>query len=262
MKKLVISTMLLVSGVALQAQDATPAAPAAPVVSTLFSPTRVIKTNLVSYGVLSINANYEQKVGPKTSVGLLTGYKLPSVLTIDAVGELDGENQTYTGEVTPEGFYVNPYFRFYTGKAMTGFYLEAFARYYTFTYLVPYDYTKDGQVIRANLDGTANGVGGGLGLGVQLALAQRVYLDFNGGLGLANGDAHVETNDPNLDADDYQTIKRNIEEFSDDADIRISVLDRTISSLEAGANETSAWADIENELFPIIRLGISIGYAF
>ncbi len=256
MRSPILGLSLFLSVLAVQAQDA------APVVNALFTPTRVIKTNLVSYGVLSVNANYEQKVGTNTSVGLLTGYKLPSTLHVDAIGQLDGENQTYSGDVTPEGFYVNPYFRFYTGKAMTGFYLEAFARYYTFNYLVPYDYTKNGQVIQANLDGTANGVGGGLGLGVQLALAQRLYLDFNGGLGLANGSAHVETNDPNLDANDYQTIKRNLENSADDADIRIMVLDRTISSLEAGADESSAWADIENELFPIIRLGISIGYAF
>lgn len=256
MKHQLVAALLLACASSLQAQEA------APVVDALFSPKRIVKTNLVSYGVLSINANYEQKVGSRTSVGLLTGYKVPSVIHVEAIGELDGVNQTYTGDVTPEGFYTNPYFRFYTGKAMTGFYLEGFLRYYNFTYLVPYDYTKDGRVIRANLDGTADGFGGGMGLGVQLSLAKHFYLDFNGGLGVANGSAHVETNDPNLDAEDYQTIKTNIENSADDADIRIMVLDRTINTLEAGANETSAWADIENELFPIIRLGISVGYAF
>ncbi|MEO8590017.1 MAG: DUF3575 domain-containing protein [Flavobacteriales bacterium] len=256
MKKLFVSSLLLLSVMAALGQGAPPVA------NAVFSPKRVIKTNLLGYALLTVSANYEQKVGPQTSVGLLAGYKIPSVIHVDAIGELDGENQTYSGDVEPQGFFVNPYFRFYTGKAMTGFYLEAFARYYDYTYLVPYDYDKDGQIIHANLDGTASGMGGGLAIGVQLQLAPRIYLDINGGMGVASGDAHVETHDPNLDPEDYQTIKRNIEDYAEDADVRLMLLDKTISSLVAGADDNSAWADIENEIFPIVRGGIAIGFAF
>jgi hypothetical protein len=256
MKKLVLCLSLVLSGTVSQAQE-----PAA-VVNQVFAPRRIIKVNLVGYAMLSINANYEQKVGARTSVGLLAGYKIPSFYTVDAIGNLDGENQTYTGEIEPKGLFINPYFRYYTGKALTGFYLEAFTRYYDYTFLLPYDYVKNGQNIRANMDGTASGFGGGLGLGVQFKLAPRIYLDINGGLGVASGNVHMETHDPNLDASDYQTIKRNIEQYQEDADVRIAFMDKTISSLVAGANETSAWADIENELFPIMRGGIAIGFAF
>lgn len=228
----------------------------------LFSPKRVVKTNLVGYALLSVNANYEQKVGTKTSVGLLGGYKIPSTIRVDAIGELDGENQTYSGDITPEGLFLNPYFRFYTGKAMTGFYLEAFARYYSYTFLVPYDYDKNGRTISANLDGSATGTGGGLAIGVQLELGPRVYLDINAGMGLASGDVHVRTNDPNLDADDYLSIKRNIEQHAEDADVKIFLLDNVLTGVVAGANSNSAWADITGQVFPISRAGISIGYAF
>ena len=149
-----VSSFLILSGLALHAQDA------APVANALFSPKSILKTNLAGYALLTVSANYEYKTGPKTSVGLLAGYKLPSTIHVEAIGELDGQNQTYTGDVEPEGFFVNPYFRFYTGAAMKGFYLEAFARYYDYTFLLPYDYDKDGQIIRANADGTANGMGG------------------------------------------------------------------------------------------------------
>jgi hypothetical protein len=256
MRKLFFGFSLVLSATALSGQDA------ASVASEVLSPRRVIKTNLVGYALFSINANYEQKVGKHTTVGMLGGYKLPSTYTVDAIGELDGENQTYTGEIEPQGYFVNPYFRYYTKKALTGFYVEAFTRYYDYNFLLPYDYDKDGRTIRANLDGTATGFGGGLALGVQIPLAPRIYLDLNAGMGVGIGDVHLETNDPNLDADDYQTIKQNLDDYADDADVRIFFMDKTISSLEADADASSAWADITGELFPLTRAGIAIGFAF
>jgi hypothetical protein len=222
----------------------------------------IVKTNLVGLAMYSVNANYETKTGVNTSVGLLAGYRLSNPITVDALGELDGDEMTYKGEIDPKGLFINPYFRMYPSGAMTGFYVEAFARYYDFTYLVPYDYTKEGKDISANLDGTASAIGGGLAIGGQFSLGQRVFLDINTGFGFAKGDIHLETNDPNLDAEDYADIKRNIEENRDDADIKIFLLGDIITNIEADADENSAWADIENQLFPVFRGGISIGYAF
>lgn len=256
MKNLVLSCSFLLLAGAGSAQNA------ADVVSELIGPRSVIKINLVGYGMLSLNANYEYKVGTQTSVGLLGGYKIPSTFTLNAIGNIDGENQTYTGDITPKGAFVNPYFRFYTSKAMTGFYLEAFTRYYDYTYKVPYDYEKNGRTIRADLDGTANGFGGGLALGGQFALAPRVYLDIYAGMGIASGDMHLETNDPNLDAEDYAKIKKTIEDNAATADVRVMFLGNTLDGLVAGANDNSAWADIKNELFPITRAGVCIGFAF
>jgi|GEM_PF-3156619 len=256
MKRSLISSLLIVSVGVLHGQDA------APVVDAAFSPRRIVKTNLAGYALLVVNANYEQKVGLKTSVGLMGGYKLPSTIQVDAIGELDGENQTYSGEVEPKGLFLNPYFRYYTNKAFKGFYLEAFARYFDYTFQVPYDYDKDGSIIQANLDGTATGMGGGLALGVQLELGPRVYLDINAGYGYANGDIHVETNDPNLDLEDYQSIARNIEQHEEDADVEIALLGNLLTGVDADANDNSAWADIEGRAFPIIRAGIAIGFAF
>lgn len=58
-----------------------------------------------------MNLNYEQKTGTKMSVGLLAGYKLPAVIRIEAIGTNDGEKQAYTGDVEPQGVFMNPYFR-------------------------------------------------------------------------------------------------------------------------------------------------------
>ncbi len=235
---------------------------AAPVVGELFSPRRIVKTNLAGYALLTVNANYEQKLGLKTSVGLLGGYKLPSTIRVEAIGKLDGENQTYSGDIEPSGLFLNPYFRFYTNKTFKGFYIEAFGRYYDYTFQVPYDYDKNGRTIAAALDGTASGMGGGLALGVQLELGPRVYLDLNAGYGYGVGDIHVETNDPNLELEDYLSIARNIEQHEEDADVEIMLLGNLLEGVDAEGNSSSAWADIKGRAFPILRGGIAIGFAF
>ncbi len=234
----------------------------AAVVDEVFAPKFMVKTNLLSYAWLSVNANYEQKVGPKMSVGLLGGYKLPTTIQVDAIANIDGENQTYTGEIEPEGLYLNPYYRFYPGEVFKGFYVEAFLRYFDYSYLVPYDYEKDGSTIRANLDGTASAMGGGLGMGVQLKLAPTVYLDLHAGYGMAVGDAHVQTSDPNLDAEDYLIIKQNIEKYQDDADAQVFILGDVLTDPEAYAYEDSAEAFFNDKMFPIVRGGITLGFAF
>ncbi|MBK9176839.1 MAG: DUF3575 domain-containing protein [Flavobacteriales bacterium] len=222
----------------------------------------MIKTNLAGYALLSVGANYEQKVGLKTTVGLLAGYKLPSTIHVEAVGNLDGERQTYTGDVEPQGLFINPYFRFYPKEAFKCFYIEAFTRYFNYTFLVPYEYEKNGGIINANLDGKASAFGGGLGLGVQFAIAPRVFLDFNAGFGMAVGNVHLETNDPNLELEDYLIIKHNIEQYQDDADVQVFMLGDILTDPKAEATSSKAWADFDNKLFPIMRGGISIGYAF
>ena len=221
-----------------------------------------VKTNTASWFIKSANVWYEYKAGPTTSVGLGFGYKLPGTIEIDAVAELtEGDEYRYTGEIDPKGLYVTPFFRFYTGQSMKGFYFELFGRYYNYTFEVPYEYDKNNETLTGIADGDADGIGGGLSLGVQLLAGKHFVIDIFTGLGYASGKAHIETSDPQLDADDYQKIKNTIEEHKD-ADVSIFLFDRTIENIEADANSTSAWADIEEGGFPIIRAGISFGYTF
>jgi hypothetical protein len=253
MKQFLIATALLASSAAAHAQGPVP---------SLFAPKRIVKTNLVGYALLSVNANYEQKTGGKTSVGLLAGYKLPNVIKVEAIGTIDGEKQTYTGDVEPQGLFMNPYFRFYPKETFKGFYVEAFLRYFDYNFLLPYDYEKNGGKIRANADGSATAFGGGLALGAQFPLGPRVYMDLNLGYGMAVGNAHLETNDPNLELEDYQTIQQNIEKYQDDEDIQVFILGDILTDPKAGSSDTQAWADFENKVFAILRGGICIGYAF
>ncbi len=157
---------------------------------------------------------------------------------------------------------MNPYFRYYTREAFKGFYLEVFLRYFNYNFLVPYEYEKNGGIINANLDGNVSAFGGGLGLGVQVELSPRVYLDFNVGYGMGIGTVYLKTNDPNLDRDDYLTIKRNIEKYQDDADVQVFLLGDILTDPDARADDRMAEAWFRNKLFPMLRGGISIGYAF
>jgi hypothetical protein len=104
------------------------------IISAAFSPKHIVKTNLVGWSMYSINTNYEYKTGNNISVGLLGGYKLPSAFNVNAIRERDRENQTYTGDIEPKGFFMNPYFPVYQSSSMTGFYMELFTRYYNFEY--------------------------------------------------------------------------------------------------------------------------------
>jgi len=224
----------------------------------------IVKTNLVSYAVLAVNANYEYKAGANTSVGLLAGYKLPQTIAVEANGELDGETMTYEGEVEPSGLYFNPYFRLYPSGAMSGFYIEAFTRYTNYDFEVPYTYTREdnGNTVSTALDGDFEAFGGGIGFGGQLSLAERWFLDLNLGFGLASGNVYMVTDDPSLTPEDYMDIAQSIEENRDDADVEIFLLGDVITDIEAKGEEDRAWARIDNQIFPIIRGGISIGYAF
>lgn len=257
MKYICFAWAMLLCATSGHGQEAAPA-----VLKDVFGPKWMLKTNLLGYGLLSINLNYERKVGPKTSVGLLAGYKLPSTIRVEAIGKLDGDRQDYRGEVEPQGLFVNPYFRFYTGKTFKGFYLEAFVRYYDYTFLVPYDYDKDGRILQANLDGTAQGYGGGLGLGVQFELTPRLYLDLHAGMGYGIGNIHVRTNDPQLELEDYRSIARNIEQHEAAADVQVMLIGNVLTGIDADANDRAAWADIDGGVYPIVRAGILLGFAF
>ena len=76
MKKLILGFTLILGTGSIHGQDATSLA------SEVFSPRRIVKTNLAGYALLVVNANYEQKVGLRTSVGLMGGYKLPSTIQV------------------------------------------------------------------------------------------------------------------------------------------------------------------------------------
>ena len=84
-------------------------------------------------------------------------------------------------------------------------------------------------------------------------------MDFYAGAGLATGNAHAETNDPNLDAQDFEDIKAEMDQIES---VDIIFVGKIIDNMTYDANETSAWADIKGYTMPILRGGISFGIMF
>jgi hypothetical protein len=156
---------------------------------------------------------------------------------------------------------VNPYGRVYTSGAMTGFYLELWTRFYRYTFEIPYDYRKNGKDITAYANGKASAFGGGLNIGTQIGLGPLFVLDFFAGFGMGVGSARAETNDPNLDEQDYADIKAEMESI-DPNSVEINFVGKIIKNLTYDATSTEAWAETSGYPIPIPRAGISFGIVF
>lgn len=265
MKNLILlfSTLLFACGV--YAQTATTAATTA--VSAILGPRNVVKTNLAAYYPLTTaNIYYEFKAGQNISVGTGFGYKIPQSFELTGIADLaeDDDDFTWTGDIKPEGLYVNPYVRYYPKGAITGFYFEAFVRYYKYTFTAPYDYEKNNVTIFEDADGEADGFGGGLMIGNQFALGPTMVLDIFAGFGMASGSTHIQTpGNTQLDEADFADIAQEIQDNADaNTSLDIPFLGTLVNEIKAGSNNSAAWADIDNVPFPILRFGIVLGAAF
>ena len=226
----------------------------------------IIKTDLKAYVpvdfnvISSINANYEFQLNDKFSVGIVGGSLIERTLELGATGTTgSGDQLAYKGEITPTGYFINPYVRLYTKEAMTGFYVELFTRHYNYDFKIPYDYEKNGSTILANADANAKAYGGGLVIGNQFSLGKLFVLDIYAGAGMGVGNAHAETNDPNLDAQDFANIKKEMDEAED---VEIFLVGNAINNMTYDANSTSAWADVTNIPVPMLRAGVAFGIRF
>ncbi|MBR9859258.1 DUF3575 domain-containing protein [bacterium] len=222
-------------------------------------PRNIIKTNLISDAFLIINLNYELKISNSYSVGMIAGVMPERTYSLDASAfNNDGDDIAYSGEISPSGVFVSPYIRKYFKGAMTGFYMELFTKYYNYGFEIPYDYEKNNSTVMTAAVGKASAIGGGLSAGTQISLGKLFVLDFYAGLGLGYATARAETNDPQLDAQDYADIK---EEMQGISDVEVSYGDFIISNLEYDATSDMAWIQSKT-VVPMLKAGISFGIVF
>ncbi len=232
----------------------------------ILGPRHVIKTDLKAYVpanfnlISSVNLNYEYKLNKKFSVGLVAGSLIKRTLELGATGSSNsGDDLAYKGEISPSGYFINPYARMYTKESLKGFYLELFTRHYNYDFEIPYDYEKNNGTITANAVANAKAFGGGLVVGSQFHLAKKFVLDLYAGAGMGVGNVYAETNDPNLDEQNFQDIKQEMDNLGD---VEIAILGNAINDLTYDANSTSAWAELKGVPIPMLRAGIAFGYMF
>lgn len=221
-----------------------------------------VKLNATSLALKSIVPSVEFKLGAESpfTAGIGVSYALERDIKLDALAEqTNGEKFEYEGSLSLSGFSITPFVRWYPGaESMKGFYVGVFGRYLKYDDLgLPYAYTKDGEKFTGIATGYAKGFGGGLDLGAQFPIGP-VILDVFFGAGYAAGKSWINVYDPeNLTAEDYAEIKQKIDE---NKTAEVFGLGRIIENIEAGSNETSAWA--ESKGIPILRGGIQVGIAF
>jgi len=226
----------------------------------LFAQDNVAKVNLMGLGFTSLNATYERVLSDKTSVtlGLNGTFSFKRDVTGSYVDD-NGVTRERSAEARFKGFSVTPGFRFYTGgNAPEDFYLEPFIRYYRFTISVTdYEHERDnGEIVLVDGDGTLRGIGGGLQIGKQWITSSNFTIDVHGGFGLASGKLEFSTMDEDLTPQEYADIKEEIDNDLEDASV--SFLD----DVEVTATDMSATVSLEGALLPILRFGVSLGYAF
>lgn len=232
--------------------------------SSAFSQDNVVKLNLFGLGFLSPNVSYERVLSDNTAltVGLSGTLGFKRTITGSATTS-SGQTESRDADGRFTGFSITPGFRYYTaGDAPEGFYLEPFLRYFSYKISVEdYNYERDlpgagSEIVLVDGDGTLKAFGGGLIIGRQWIVADNFAIDLNGGFGLASGNLEFSTEDEDLTAEEFADIKSEIE--NDLSDTSVGFLDDVVVT----ATDESATINLDKALLPIIRFGLSLGYYF
>lgn len=157
------------------------------------------------------------------------------------------------------GFTLTPNYRHYFGgRAPRGFYFSPFLRFfqYTGTWALDYQGVNAEEVM---LDGRLRfrGLGGGLSVGFQFLIADRVSIDWHGGLGLTvaglrhRGDLDLQ----NVASADVQAFEDQMNLYIEE---NLGFINQRID-LEEGLGVNFR---IPGLLWPVLRSSLALGVAF
>ena len=157
---------------------------------------------------------------------------------------------------TFKGITVTPEFRFYPGFVGSpyGFYVSAFGRYMQYDGDVMLNYQQGNTSQSMALSMSANGIGGGLGIGIQKIFFGRLAIDWNAGVGMVPATFEISGENPqNLPLQEY------LDEFNQHlADFPFY---KPISFTQQSPENNRLDAVAKNP-FVILRSNLSIGIAF
>jgi hypothetical protein len=235
---LIVFTILFLSAV-VQAQPATQK--------------NIAKLNLSSLAFKGFNLQYERQVSRGITVALGYGSIPKSTIAfqssiqdaIDDPGVNVGNFQLGTSVLTPE-------VRFYVGKrgAFHGFYFAPYTRISTYNMAVPVEINSTPK--RTVLfDGKLSNVTGGLLLGSNFKLSNRLYLDWwivGASVGSGKGNLVAATT---LTLTEQNTLRQQLE------DIEIPM-----TTIESEVNSSGATVRTTGTMFGARGLGINLGIRF
>lgn len=239
------------------------------------NPKNIVSINMPNLGLYAnkiggnIPLSYERVLTDHFSATLHLKFGLPRNLgNSSLMSNFTGDygDSTYGNPYTDmryAGFSIMPEFKFYTSGekgAPKGFYVSVYFKYTSYTVKSTYeDYFADNNGVTllsaVDLTGKYQPLGGGIALGYQWLIRDRVSIDWTFiGLGIGRLKTSVEmtTDDPRVSS---QSIKSSAEEISVNTN-------SDFLKTEVTATDNSAKITIKN-MWPMLRVfGVRVGFAF
>lgn len=208
----------------------------------------LIKLNLPSLALKTINVQYERAIYGKTSVGLglrvMPKGSLPFSSSFDSIDDQLGSLELGNFAITPE-------IKFYLGRGVfKGFYIAPYLRYANYNASINYEFTSNNITETIPLSGTLNTYTVGVLFGAQWCLVDKFYLDwsiFGPQYGISRGSLKGTKA---LSAQEQKDLKEEL----DGIDIPVGKITNTVTSSGAVVDLKGPWAGI--------RANIGIGYRF
>jgi hypothetical protein len=182
-----------------------------------FESKNIAKVNLSAFALKGYSIQYERQLSHRLTAAV--GYASIPYNTIAYQSIIN--NFTKDGEVAVGNFklgtsVITPELRYYVGKkgAFRGFYLAPYARFSDYKMEVPIAFNSGISKRNANFSGKIDNVTGGLMLGSQFKLSERLYLDWwiiGASIGSANGTLVAATPLNPLEQQDLRNQLANIE---------------------------------------------------
>ncbi len=215
----------------------------------------IVKLSLPALALKNITLQYERAVAKKVTVAgtfrLMPKGSIPLKSTfIKLADDPDTERQLNNLEVGNIAFM--PEVRYYFSKkgAFRGFYLGLFANIASYSATVPIEFDNNGTTESIPMSGKLTGITGGLMIGAQFKLGNRIYLDWwilGPNYGSSKGSLSGQKN---MDAQEQQDLRD-----------ELASLDIPLTKFTYNVNSTGATMDFKGP-WAGLRSGICIGFRF
>jgi len=215
----------------------------------------IIKVNLPALALKNISLQYERAIARKMTVAATFRYMPTGSIPlkksfIKFADDPDVERQLNNLNVGNYAFM--PELRFYLGKkgAFNGFYLGPFASIAKYTTDLVFEYDDNAVTKTIPMDGSVSTFTGGLMIGAQFKLSNKIYLDWwilGPNFGKSKGDLRGQKT---LDAGEQQSLRDEL----DALDIPLTDFTYVVNSNGATIQFDGPWAGL--------RSGLCIGFRF
>ena len=240
-----------------------------PLFSSLKAQDNNIKLNLMSIPLGIAYPQYERVISPKLSVQLGFGFspkkKIPQFTKNILDDYINDESDGSASESSMSVFFdklryttiiLTPEVRYFLGNkgAPRGVYLGAFLRYARHSGTSIYPHERDsGEIVDFDGELKSNAFGGGINLGIQWLIKDKISIDWNIiGIGINKSVIDLRIEGDNMTPKDVEDITAEIKDSYTGGDI-------FVLNLTAGDDYVHA---VYTGLLPILRFGLSVGYAF